>query len=260
MTRKPTLLGGSPGALLVAASLTAQEVRDTIGPLEMQSSPITSEDPIPRRIVSVAAIYPAEGDGITVGGAIDVELVATLDASGRVAEIRKVKDPITQSQPGSALPPAARIASDAFVREAAGALRRWTYDPPAKAPISLFVRFSFRPGTETTVTQNASPTPPPVRVGSIRLAPKLLKHVKPTYPAAALQARVEGIVIVEAWVGVDGKVAEAKVLRGIPLLDQAALDAARQWEYTPSTVNGTVTPVILVVTVPFRLPPLIFDP
>lgn len=254
MTRKRTLLSGSLGALLAVASLSAQEVRDTMGPLEMQSSPITPENPIPRRTFSVAAVYPAEGDGITAVGVIDVELVATLDASGRVAEIRKVKNPIAQSQPGSALPPAARIASDAFVREAAGALRRWTYDPPAWGPISFFVRFSFRPGAETTVTQNASLIPPPVRVGSGGGAPKLLKRVEPTYPVTALRARVEGVVIVEVWVGVDGKVTDAKVLRGIPLLDRAALDAVRQWEYTPSTFSGTVIPSILAATVTFSLP------
>ena len=231
MTSKRTRLGGSLGALLVVASLSAQEVRDTIGPLEMQSSPITPENPIPRRTFSVAAIYPAEGDRITTVGAIDVELVATLDAMGRVAEIRNVKDPITRSEPGSALPPAARVASDAFVREAAAALRRWTYDPPARGPVSFFVRFSFRPGTETMVTQNGSSTLlPSVRVGSGGEAPRLLKRVEPLYPAAALHARVEGVVIVEVWVGVDGTVTDAKVLRGIPLLDQAALDAVRQWE------------------------------
>ena len=253
MGTKRTLLGGALGALLAAASLSAQEVRDTIGPLEMRSSPITPENPIPRRTFSVAALYPAEGDGISPVGVIDVDLVVTLDAIGRVAEIRKLRDPIAASQSGS-LPPAARVASDAFVREAAVALRRWTFDPPASAPVSLFVRFSFRPGAETTVTQNASRTPPPVRVGSGGRAPVLLKRVEPIYPASALQARVEGIVILEVWVGVDGKVTDAKVLRGIPLLDQPALDAVRQWEYTPSTLGGTLIPTILVPTVTFKLP------
>ena len=82
----------------------------------------------------------------------------------------------------------------------------------------------------------------------------LLKRVEPIYPASALQARIEGTVIVEVCVDVDGKVTDATVLRGIPLLDQAALDAVRQWEYTPSTLGGTLIPIILVPTVTFKLP------
>ena len=73
------------------------------------------------------------------------------------------------------------------------------------------------------------------------------------YPAIAQAARVQGIVIVEAIIGTDGKVRDAKVLRSIPLLDQAALDAVRQWEYTPSRLNGVPVPVIMTVTVNFTL-------
>ena len=49
----------------------------------------------------------------------------------------------------------------------------------------------------------------------------------------------------------DGKVIDAKILRSIPLLDQAALDAVRQWEYTPTLLNGEPVPVVLTVTVTF---------
>jgi hypothetical protein len=52
---------------------------------------------------------------------------------------------------------------------------------------------------------------------------------------------------------VDGKVADAKVLRSIPLLDSAALDAVRQWEFTPTLLNGVPVPVIMTVTVNFTL-------
>jgi protein TonB len=54
-------------------------------------------------------------------------------------------------------------------------------------------------------------------------------------------------------IGIDGKVADAKVLRSIPLLDQAALAAVRQWEYTPTLLNGVPVPVIMTVTVTFNL-------
>jgi protein TonB len=60
-------------------------------------------------------------------------------------------------------------------------------------------------------------------------------------------------VIIEAIIGPDGRVQEAKVLRSIPLLDAAALDAVRQWQFTPTLLNGVPVPVIMTVTVNFTL-------
>jgi periplasmic protein TonB len=73
------------------------------------------------------------------------------------------------------------------------------------------------------------------------------------YPSIAQSARVQGVVIVEATIGPDGKVSDARVLRSIPLLDQAALDAVRQWVFTPTLLNGVPVPVIMTVTVNFTL-------
>jgi protein TonB len=77
--------------------------------------------------------------------------------------------------------------------------------------------------------------------------------VKPVYPAIAQSARVQGVVILEATIGTDGRVTDVKVLRSIPLLDQAAIDAVKQWQYTPTTLNGQPVPVIMTVTVNFAL-------
>ncbi len=93
----------------------------------------------------------------------------------------------------------------------------------------------------------------PVRPGGVIKVPVKVRHVPPIYPAIAQQARVEGVVIIEAVVGVDGRVIEAKVLRSKPLLDEAALVAVRQWEFTPTTLNGVPVPVIMTVTVNFTL-------
>jgi protein TonB len=94
----------------------------------------------------------------------------------------------------------------------------------------------------------------PRRVGSVIVSPTLVTRVEPVYPAEALSARVQGIVIVEARIDTKGKVTDARVLRSIPLLDQAALDAVKQWVYAPTCLNGAAIPVIAVVTVPFKLP------
>jgi len=64
---------------------------------------------------------------------------------------------------------------------------------------------------------------------------------------------VSGVVIIEATIGANGRVTDAKVLRSIPLLDQAALDAVKQWVFTPTLLNGVPVPVIMTVTVNFTL-------
>jgi len=102
----------------------------------------------------------------------------------------------------------------------------------------------------------AAPPPPvqaPVRVGGNIKPPTKTRDVKPVYPAIAQSARVQGVVIIEATIGPDGKVNDARVLRSIPLLDQAALDAVKQWVFTPTLLNGVPVPVIMTVTVNFTL-------
>jgi protein TonB len=77
--------------------------------------------------------------------------------------------------------------------------------------------------------------------------------VRPVYPAIARSAKVQGVVILEVVIGPDGHVRDARVIRSIPLLDQAALDAVKQWEYTSTLLNGVAVPVVMAVTVNFSL-------
>jgi protein TonB len=90
-------------------------------------------------------------------------------------------------------------------------------------------------------------------VGGQIKEPKKLKNVNPVYPDIAKQARVQGVVILECTISPQGKVTDVKVLRGIPLLDASAIEAVKQWVYTPTLLNGVPVPVIMTVTVNFRL-------
>jgi TonB family protein len=92
----------------------------------------------------------------------------------------------------------------------------------------------------------------PIRVVGNVLESKLVHKVDPVYPDAAKVARVPGIVILQVTVGVEGNVLEAQVLRGHPLLDQAALEAVRQWRYSPTMLNGEPVPVIATVSLRFN--------
>jgi TonB family protein len=97
------------------------------------------------------------------------------------------------------------------------------------------------------------PPPGPMRVGGIIKEPARTKHVPPVYPPIAQQAKIQGVVIVEAIIGTDGKVREARILRPVPMLDQAALDAVRQWEYEPTLLAGQPVAVVMTITVTFTL-------
>lgn len=93
----------------------------------------------------------------------------------------------------------------------------------------------------------------PVRVGGDIKEPKKIKDVRPVYPADALAAKVQGVVIIEAIIDTNGNVADAKVLRSVAMLDQAAVDAVRQWRFSQTLLNGAPVPVLMTVTVNFTV-------
>jgi protein TonB len=75
------------------------------------------------------------------------------------------------------------------------------------------------------------------------------------YPAIARAAKVQGIVIIEAVIAKDGSVKDLKILRNGPLaaLDEAALDAVKQWKYSPTLLGGQPVEIVMSVTVNFTL-------
>src|SRR4029453_9275506 len=92
-----------------------------------------------------------------------------------------------------------------------------------------------------------------VRIGNGVKGPRKLKDVRPVYPDIARQARVQGSVVMECRIDPSGRVTEVRVLRGVPLLDASAMDAVRQWVYEPTVLNGVAVPVLVTVTVNYRL-------
>jgi protein TonB len=83
--------------------------------------------------------------------------------------------------------------------------------------------------------------------------PVKVRDVRPIYPADAMAGNVQGVVILEATLDSTGNVRNARVLRGQPLLDAAAVEAVQQWQYTPTLLNGVAVPVIITVTVNFKM-------
>jgi protein TonB len=104
------------------------------------------------------------------------------------------------------------------------------------------------PGSEPSPLDPAA-----VRVGGDIKPPARLVNVPPVYPEDAKAANVQGVVIADIVVDTDGTVVKTRILRSIPMLDQAALDAIQQWTFTPTRQNGTPVKVIMTVTVNFTL-------
>ena len=141
---------------------------------------------------------------------------------------------------------------DTLAKEAAGPPL-----PPGRPEIGVPPDFGETSSGRSPIV--GIPTPPapvpsgPVRPGGVVKYPEKVRDVRPIYPKLAADSKVEGRVIIEAIIGIDGRVNDAKVLRSIPLLDRAALEAVQQWRFTPTLLNGVPVPVIITITVDFKL-------
>jgi periplasmic protein TonB len=93
----------------------------------------------------------------------------------------------------------------------------------------------------------------PLRVSGTIGPPRKIKDVKPVYPQMAVFQQARGTVVIEITIGTDGKVQEARIVHAVPQLDQAALEAVRQWEYEPTRVNGMLVALTMTVIVNFTI-------
>jgi protein TonB len=80
-----------------------------------------------------------------------------------------------------------------------------------------------------------------------------IKKVEPVYPPIARAAKAEGEVRIQVVVSEEGKVIEAATIDGHPLLRDAALQAARQWEFIPKELSGKPVKVVGILTFNFTL-------
>jgi protein TonB len=120
---------------------------------------------------------------------------------------------------------------------------------------------SSRPG-ETTAPLEPQPTlaeerlapgPRPLRITGDMQPPRKIFDVNPVYPKDAMEAKVQGVVILDTIVGTDGFVKGLRIVRSVPLLDQAAMDAVNLWRFEPGLLNGVPVEVEVTVTLNFKL-------
>lgn len=122
------------------------------------------------------------------------------------------------------------------------------HDPRAKTPAAEGAR-------PATADDDADFLPTKrLRVGGAIREPKRVRSVSPVYPNTAKAARRQGVVVIEAVIAPSGCIGDLRVLLSAGLdLDFAAFNAVKGWRYTPTLLEGVAVPVIMTVTVAFKL-------
>jgi protein TonB len=217
MRRSFTLVSVITHAIAIAAALVAQAV--AVGPLPVPREPIGFVGAIPIIVTDVSLPRPARRSSTVPS-----------DASRNVAPIEPPSQIVAESVHEPASQPIGGIVDGGV--DLGGRLEALVLPPPPPPP---------------------PPPQQPMRLHSGMQAPRKVFNVDPIYPRIAESAHIGGVVILEAVIDARGRVESVRVLRSLPLLDQAAVDAVKQWIFTPALVNGTPVPVVMTVTVNFEL-------
>jgi TonB family protein len=197
----------------------------------------------PKLIKKVDPTYPQEAREAELEGAVILE--ATTDEKGNVKAIKIIKGE-----------------HDILNKAAMEAVKQWRYEPmlingiPYGVKLTVTCNFSLDDKKTSVSTESGilgkDQSPPVKAVGDIK-PPKLIKKVEPDYPEAAKKAEIQGTVILEATTDIYGRVMSTRILRSVPELDQAAIDAVKQWVYEPMIIDGEPRGVVFTVTCTFRL-------
>ena len=207
----------------------------------------------PVKVRDVKPIYPAEAQAAGVQGVVILEV--TIDTAGNIFEGR-----VLRGQP-------------LLDQAALDAVKQWQFQPTMLnnelVPVIMTVTVNFTlgapqgsAGQEAALSAPPPPPPPPpppvdgqtpIRVGGNMKPPMKTRDVQPVYPPDALAAKVQGVVLMEVTIDSAGHVRDARVLRGHPQLDKAAVEAVRQWQFEPALMNGVAVPVIMTVSLNFAI-------
>jgi TonB family protein len=192
----------------------------------------------PKRVKFISPVYPEIARQAQVEGTVILE--ATTDEKGNVVSVKVLRS----------IPVLDQAAIDA--------VRQWKYEPmiingkSQKIPFTVTVRFRLNPSEKEKAYYKFA-------LGAVRAEgdikpPQPLKTVEPVYPPEAMKAGTEGTVILAVKTDAAGKVEDAMILRSIPALNQAAIEAVKQWVYEPVVIEGIPRPVVFTVTVRFQKP------
>jgi TonB family protein len=195
----------------------------------------------PQLVRQVSAKYTTDAMSRKVMG--DVELEAVVKSDGTVGDVRVVKG----LDPG-------------LDAEAVKASHQWLFKPgtdrsgnPVPVIVTLMLSFRLAQNPDDDFAKGTCPVP-----SDVTIPLKLIHQVEPQYTHDALQAKVEGTVLVEAVVGTDGKVMRTRVKKSLDKLyglDQQALMAVSDWTFEPDSgkCQGLPAPTLVTLVLVFRL-------
>ena len=235
------VMGGVEGGI---EGGVAGEVEPVRGGVVGKVEPVPAKGDIkpPRLIKMVDPVYPEIARKTQVEGLVILEAIT--DKYGRVESVRVLRS----------IPLLDQAAVDA--------VKQWVYEPTVidgkPRGVIFTVTVSFKLDNEKQAKAKLESTHPKPPLAAVCISegiepPSLIKKVNPVYSEEAREAGIEGVVILEVTVGPSGRVQETKVLRSIPPLDQAAVEAVKQWIYKPKIIDGKARTVIFTVTVNFKL-------
>jgi TonB family protein len=245
--------------LVVAASVGVEVVVAARSPQAPQTSTTAGVATLPRLRDGRPPDYPR----VVTDLVSSLTLKFTVDTSGRVGAIEVLDERHGIMELARRGTITSRDA-ERFRQAASKALESWRYEVPP-ATMTAFVRFEFYPKAPAQVLWHSELPPQPVTAGRVLLpngtvltavriggevtVPRRQKHADPLYPDVARSARVGATMVVNVVVSETGDVLLANLVRSVPIFDDAALRAVRQWKYEPLHVNGVPTAFVVAVAI-----------
>ena len=181
---------------------------------------------VPIKIKDVRPVYPPDALAAGVRGMVILEIRVAGDGTVEDAKVLRSIPLLDQS--------------------AVDAVMQWRFTPTlmngVPTPVVMTVTMNFTPKAGAARGRRPAAAP------NERVFPELVKEIKPSYTSEAMRAGIEGNVEVQVVVGTDGSVTDARILRGLPMLNEQALAAVRQWQFKPLP-----QPVVTTIELTFRL-------
>ncbi len=188
----------------------------------------------PKLLRKIRPEYPIEALKARVEGQVVADV--TTDVYGRVNNIVKV------------------VGHPLLIDSTIDALKQWVYEPyilnkvPRAVKFTVVVSYNLRKDEKEAEDQGLA-----VKVAGKENKPVLIKKVKPVYPEIAKKKKVEGTVILESIIDIQGNVKTITKVSGHPLLIPAAIQAVKQWKYKPFLVKGQAKDALFIVAIKFDL-------
>ncbi len=227
---KPIVAEPSPITAPESAQPETVQAQSQTGPATQQVPQLNPKQAVDSPIITRSTVEKSSSDDLVV-----VEHSASdLATETKPLSIRKTREPLSVKTDSAGAeqtiaPPALQAGPNASDQTIAGLITSTSVPVPKRAPELMRVSEGITQGL-------------------------LVKKVNPVYPTQAREMHRQGTVQILANITKSGSISSAKVIKGDPMLGQAALAAVKQWKYEPYTLDGKPVDVQTQISVNFKLP------